>query len=49
MQSLQNFAYCGIIEFHGGQYSWIVGFLLICGDVISWMRQFSVSVRKLNL
>lgn len=32
--------YCGII-FCVDQYLWIVGFLLIPGDLISWMSVFS--------
>lgn len=31
---------------HWGQFLRIAGFLLICGDEISWIPQFSVSVRK---
>lgn len=31
---------------HWGQFLRIAGFLLICGDEISWMLQFSVLVRK---
>lgn len=41
--------YCEIIKFHRIQFSWIVGFLLIHKDVISWMNGFSVSVGKLIL
>lgn len=40
--------YCGIIKFGWGQFSWVVGFLVIRGAIILWMRRFSVSVRKLN-
>lgn len=36
-------------KFKGGQFSWIVGVLLIRGNVISWLRWFSDSVRKLTL
>lgn len=32
-----------------GQFSWIVGFLIIRGDVVSWMGRFSVSVTKISL
>lgn len=31
--------YFGIILFRGGQFSWIVTFLLLRGGVISWMRR----------
>lgn len=31
-----------------GQFSWIVRFFLLPWDVISWMRRFSVSVKKIN-
>lgn len=41
--------YCTIIAFHGGQFSWIVGFLRIREDGISWKRRFSVLGGKLNL
>lgn len=36
----------GILKFVGGQFSWIVGYLLICCFVISWVCWFSVSERK---
>lgn len=32
----------------GGQFSWIVGCFFICGDVISWIRRFAVSVRQIS-
>lgn len=41
--------FCGIIAFREDQFSWIVGFLCICGDQISWIRRFTVLKRKLNL
>lgn len=31
-----------------GQFSWIVRFFLLLWDVISWMRRFSVSEKKIN-
>lgn len=39
----------GSCKFVGTNFSWIVGFLLKRGDVISWMHQISVSVIKLTL
>lgn len=41
--------YFGIIQIHGGQFLRIVSFVLIRGDVISLIRRFSVSFRKLSL
>lgn len=32
-----------------GHFSWIVHVLLICGDVVSWMPQYIVSVKKMTL
>lgn len=41
--------YCEIIKFRGIQFSWIVGFLLIHKDVISWMHAWVFSFsRKIN-
>lgn len=43
--------YCRFIYIRWGQISWIVWNLLIRigGNVVSWMRQFPVSIRKLTL
>lgn len=41
--------YCGIIYIRGGQFLWIVRFLLIRGDVVSWMCRFSDLVRKFTV
>lgn len=41
--------YFGIIQIHGGQFLRIVSFVLIRWDVISLIRRFSVSFRKLSL
>lgn len=38
--------YCEIIKFRGIQFSWIVGFLLIHKDVISWMHAWVFSFSR---
>lgn len=36
-------------KFEGANFHELLVFYLIRGDVVSWVRQFSVSIRKNNL
>lgn len=41
--------FCGIIAFREDQFSWIVGFLCICGDQISWIHVNGLSMNTTNI